>query len=247
MPVRAHLGELRRRVIIGVIGVALGAVAGWILYDRVLDLLMDPLAEAAAAHQGTVTLNFATVAASFDVKLQASVFLGFVVSCPWWLYQVWAFISPALSRKERWYAVGFLAAAVPLFLGGAFLAWWVLPTAVELLTQFTPSDAVNLLDAEAYLGFVLRLMGAFAIAFLVPVVMVALSFAGVVGAGTWARGWRWAVFISFLFAAIASPTPDVMTMFVLALPMCALYAAAVLIAHLHARRTARRAARLPQD
>jgi sec-independent protein translocase protein TatC len=242
MPVRAHLVELRRRVLLAGLGIVVAAVGGWLIYDNLLGTLMEPLRRAAAANDGTVTLNFSTVASSFDLKLQLSVFLGFLISCPWWMYHLWAFISPALSRKERWHTVGFLAVAVPLFAGGAYLAWWVLPNAVELLTAFTPADAVNLIDAQSYLGFVIRLMVAFALAFLLPVLMVALNLTGVVTAATWGHGWRWAVFVAFAFAAMASPSPDVLTMFALAIPICALYGLAVAIAFGHERRSSRRAA-----
>jgi sec-independent protein translocase protein TatC len=242
MPVRVHLVELRRRILLAGAGLLVGAVVGWLVYDWVLGALMEPLVRAARVNNGTITLNFSTVAASFDVKLQLSAFLGFLISCPWWMYQLWAFVAPALTRRERWRAVGFVAVSVPLFLGGAYLAWWVLPNAVQLLTEFTPAGAVNFIEAQTYLGFVVRVMGAFAVAFLVPVVMVALNLAGVVRAKTWAHGWRWAVFVSFLFAAIASPTPDVLTMFVLALPICGLYGIAVVLGFFHDRRFDRRRA-----
>jgi sec-independent protein translocase protein TatC len=242
MPVRVHLVELRRRILLAGAGLLVGAVVGWFVYDWVLGALMEPLERAARVNNGTITLNFSTVAASFDVKLQLSAFLGFLISCPWWMYQLWAFVAPALTRRERWRAAGFVGASVPLFLGGAYLAWWVLPNAVQLLTEFTPARAVNFIEAQTYLGFVVRVMGAFAVAFLVPVVMVALNLAGVVRAKTWAHGWRWAIFVSFLFAAIASPTPDVLTMFVLALPICALYGIAVGLGFLHDRRLDKRIA-----
>jgi sec-independent protein translocase protein TatC len=247
MPVRQHLVELRRRVALAGAGILVGAVGGWFAYDWVLSALMEPLARAAAVNQGTVTLNFATVAASFDIKIQVAALVGLLVSSPCWLWQLWGFVAPALSRREKWRAAGFVGAGVPLLLGGAWLAWWALPNAVELLTAFTPDGAVNLIDAEAYLGFVVRRVGAFALAFCLPVLMVALSLAGVVSARRWARGWRWAVFAAFAFAAIASPTPDVLTMFLLAVPICALYGVAVAIAALGARRAGRRAARLARQ
>ena len=125
-----------------------------------------------------ITLNFAGIATSFDMQVKVSFFLGVILSSPWWLYQFWAFVTPGLTRTERGYAIGFVAVAVPLFLAGAFMAWWVLPNAVRLLTEFTPTGATNIIDAQTYLGFVMRIMLAFGIAFLLPVIMVALNFAG---------------------------------------------------------------------
>ena len=241
MPLREHLVEARRRLLLSAVGLALGAVLGWYLYDPVLTALQEPVL--ALDREGLVALNFAGVATSFDLKVKVSLFLGVLVSSPWWLLQLWLFITPGLTRKERRYSLGFLAVAVPLFLTGAWLAWRILPQAVRLLTEFTPDGATNLIDAQLYLSFVMRVVLAFGIAFLLPVVMVALNFAGLVGARTWLAGWRWAVLIVFTFSAFATPTPDVVTMILLALPMCGLYFLAVGVCHLHDRRVeSRRAA-----
>ena len=123
-----------------------------------------------------------------------------------------------------------------------------MPNAVKLLTEFTPTGATNLIDAQTYLGFVMRLMLAFGIAFLLPVVMVALNFAGIGTAATWRKGWRWAVMIAFVFAAVMTPTPDAMTMLAVALPICGLYFVALGVCVLHDRRVDRRrvAAGLPR-
>lgn len=240
MSLGGHLVELRNRLFLSAAGVVVGAVAGWFVYDPLLGALMDPLAKAAAERSGTVTLNFSTVAASFDLKLKVSFFLGMFMSCPWWLYQLWAFVTPGLTSKERRGAIGFVAAAVPLFIGGAMLAWWVLPNAVSILTGFTPKGAFNIIDAQVYLTFVMRLLGAFGLGCVVPVFMVALNLAGAVLAATWLKGWRWAVVLAFAFSAVASPTPDVLTMLVLATPICVLYFGAVIVSHFHDRRVNRR-------
>ncbi|MCL3862800.1 twin-arginine translocase subunit TatC [Actinotalea sp. K2] len=230
MPLRAHLLELRRRVVLVALGLTAGAVVGWFLYDPVVAALQDPLLR--LEDRGLVALNYPGIATPFDMKIKVSLFLGVLMSSPWWLLQLWLFITPGLTRRERRYAIGFLGAAVPLFLGGAFLAWQVLPNAVRLLTAFTPEGAANLIDAQMYLGFVMRVILAFGIAFLLPVVMVALNFAGLVSARTWLAGWRWAVMLVFTFAAFATPTPDAITMILLATPMCGLYFAAVGVCHL---------------
>ena len=243
MPLRAHLPELRHRAFLAALGVTLAAVAGWFLYDPVINALQSPLVR--LADDGLIALNFSGVATSFDVKLKISLFLAVLISSPWWLLQLWLFITPGLTRKERRYALAFLGAAVPLFLTGAYLAWLVLPNAVALLTEFTPEGAANLIDAQLYLSFVMRVVLAFGIAFLLPVVMVGLNFAGLVRAGTWLKGWRWAVLLVFTFAAFATPTPDAITMILLALPMCGLYFAAVGLCHVHDRRKARRTAAAP--
>src|SRR5690625_5537287 len=92
------------------------------------------------------------------MKIKVSLFVGVILSALWWLFQMWAFIAPALTSRERWMTVGFIAAATPLFLAGGFLAWMVLPTAVNFLTDFTPDAGVNLIEDIAYLSFLIRLM-----------------------------------------------------------------------------------------
>ncbi|TQL04165.1 twin-arginine translocase subunit TatC [Cellulomonas sp. SLBN-39] len=239
MPLRDHLRELRRRLTFIALGLTVGAVVGWFVYDPVFALLQRPILDLAEAREQTVALNFQGVATSFDMRIKVSLFLGVILSSPWWIYQLWAFITPGLTRRERTYAVAFLGAAVPLFLGGAALAWWVLPNAVALLTEFTPDEATNLIDAQLYLSFVMRVILAFGVAFLLPVVMVALNLAGLVRARTWAVGWRWAVLTAFVFAAIATPTPDVVTMLSVAFPVCILYFLALGVCVLHDRRVDR--------
>jgi sec-independent protein translocase protein TatC len=248
MPLRAHLLELRHRLFLAALGLVVGAVVGWFVYEPMFELLQQPLQDVANERGTVVAINFAGVATSFDMKIKVSLFLGVFPSSPWWLYQLWAFVTPGLTRSERRYAVGFLAAAVPLFLAGAALAFWALPNAVRLLTEFTPDGATNLIDAQTYLSFVMRLLLAFGLAFLLPVLMVALNFAGVGRAEMWRRGWRWAIVIAFTFAAVMTPTPDALTMIVVAAPMCGLYFVALGVCELHDRRLNRRrvAAGLPR-
>lgn len=240
MPLREHLLELRRRLFFAAIGIVVGAVVGWFLYDWLFDILQQPLRDVSAERDTTAALNFAGVASSFDMKIKVSLYLGILVSSPWWLYQFWAFVTPGLTRRERHYAFGFVGAAVPLFVAGVALAFWALPNAVRLLTEFTPDDAFNLIDAQTYLSFVMRLTLAFGIAFLLPIVMVALNFAGLGRAATWRKGWRWAVVLSFVFAAVMTPTPDAITMIAVASPMCILYFAALGVCQLHDNRVDRR-------
>ena len=241
MPLRGHLVELRRRVVLSALGILVGAVVGWFFYDPVFAALQRPILQAAEARDAVVSINFAGLATAIDMQVKVSFFLGVLISSPWWLYQLWAFINPGLNRTERVRTYGFLGAAIPMFLAGAAFAALVLPNAVRVLTEFTPKGATNLIDAQTYLSFVMRFVLAFGVAFLLPVVMVSLTLAGVVRARTWARGWRWAVLLSFTFAAVMTPTPDILSMVLLALPICGLYFLALGIGLLHDRHVERRA------
>ena len=241
MPLRAHLLELRKRLGLAAIGLLVGAVVGWIVYPTVFAILQAPVVELNEARGQLIALNFSGVLSAFDMQLKVSLFVGVLASSPWWVYQLWAFVTPGLTRRERLGTVGFLGAAVPLFLTGAFLAWWLLPKAVGVLTGFTPADSTNLISAQEYLTFVMRMVLAFGAGFLLPVVMVALTRVGIVSGRTWLNGWRVAVLVAFAFGAVATPTGDAISMLVLAVPITALYFVAVGITILHDRRAARRA------
>src|SRR5215210_1912590 len=132
MALREHLLELRKRVVRSAIAILIGAVVGWFVYDPVFDALARPILQLQAARGlGKISLNFPNPAAAFNLKIQLSILTGLVIASPVWLYQFWAFITPGLTRRERRYSFAFVGAALPLFLGGALLAWWVLPKAMD--------------------------------------------------------------------------------------------------------------------
>jgi len=260
MALGEHLRELRRRLILAVSGILVGAVIGWLIYlpltigpfgsvgpfhiPGVFDTLQQPIEALRAERADIVTLNFDSIGAAFDMRIRVSMFVGVLITSPWWLYQVFAFITPGLTRKEKQYTYGFLAAAVPLFLAGALLAWSVLPKALEVLMgDLTPEGATNILTATIYLKFVMQFVIAFGIAFLLPLVMIALNFMGVVKAKAWLNAWRWAIIGIFTFCAFATPNPEPTAMLLMALPIVGLYFIAVYICFLHDRRVAKRRAR----
>lgn len=240
MPLIDHLRELRKRIILMALGLVVGAVAGWLLYDPLLEALQQPLIEAEELRGNEMTLNFAGPMAALDLKIKSSLFLAVFLTAPWWLYQLWAFVTPGLTSKERRYAYLFVAAALPLFLGGAFMAWLVFPHAIQILSGFLPAEATGFTNAQEYLSLVMRLLIAFGLAFLSPVVLTGLNLAGILPADAMAKGWRWAVLVAFTFAAIITPTPDPWTMILVALPICLLYFVALGFAYLHDKRQAKK-------
>jgi sec-independent protein translocase protein TatC len=238
MPLREHLDELRKRLFRAAVGVVLGGVAGWFLWkDYILPALIKPLYQFAADGGG---LNYDTVIQPIEIQIKGALWVGIIVSSPVWIYQLWAFITPGLTRKERAYATGFVAAGVPLFLGGVALAWSVLPTTMHFVAEFSSAGAKNLIGASNYLSFVMRLLLAFGIAFLLPVVLVALNFVGVVSGKAILKQWRIVVFLCFVFAAVFTPTPDALTMIIMALPLIFLFFVAIAISLVNDRRRAKR-------
>ncbi len=239
MPLRAHLAELRNRLVKAGLAIIVGAVAGWFVYDFLFEALQRPLELAAEATGTDIKLNFTDPTSPFNLQLKLSVYVGVVLASPVWLYQLWAFILPGLTKKERGYALGFSFFAVLLFLGGLGLAWMILPNALEFFAGFVPEGSVAFNTIDAYFSFVTRLMLSFGVAFVVPLILVGTNLMGMLSAHQMAKGWRVAVFLCFLFAAMASPTAEVSMMFLLALPMVFLYLVAVGVAWFVDRRRAK--------
>ncbi|UFU08277.1 twin-arginine translocase subunit TatC [Ruania halotolerans] len=244
MPLGEHLRELRKRLLLATAGLVVGTIGGWFLYEPIFQLLQEPVAQLAAEQDIDASLNFSTIASSFDVQLRVAAFLGVLASSPWWMYQLWAFLAPGLTTKERRSAVAFLVTGVPLFAGGVAMAWIALPNTFFLLTQFIPEGTQSSLfiDATVYLKFVVQFLLIFGFAFLLPMVLVALNLLGLVKGITWLKGWRWAVIIIFVLAALATPTADPVTFVLMSLPIVALYFLAVGVSMLNDRRRAKKAA-----
>jgi sec-independent protein translocase protein TatC len=251
MSLSGHLKELRNRLFWSALFIIGGSIAGWYLFDFVFNELQRPIVELASKPGSNVTINFPTVVSAFDVRLQVSIFLGILMSAPVWLYNLWAFITPGLKKREKRYTIGFVVASVPLFIGGTALAWSSLPTFVVVLVGFTPEGAANVINASDYILFTIRILLVFGLAFVLPVALVMLNFAGVITAQNIIKSWRMAVFISAVVGAIATPVAEPMAMFLLMVPLLILYFLAAGIAFLHDKRVARKLAALelanPQD
>ncbi len=240
MSLAGHLLELRKRLYISAIAIVVAAILGFIVAPAVIDALRAPITHVAESSDRRANLNFQGVTTGFDLRLQIAVTVALVIASPVWLYQIWAFFVPGLVRRERNFAIGFLASAIPLFLGGCFAGWVVMPHIVELMLGFvSPADLSNL-DAKYYYDFILKLLIATGVAFVLPVFLVLLNFAGVVTGKGILKGWRVAILCITLFTAIATPAADVISMFLLAIPMLVLYFAAAGIALLRDRRIEKR-------
>jgi len=237
MSLADHLRELRNRILISAAAILAGAVVGWILYPKVIERLIQPLKDVSAARgDSLVNINFGGMTDPFATQITVALFVGLLLASPVWLMQIWGFVVPGLTKKEKRVTRLFIVAAVPLFLAGCLTAFVMVPKAVSVLLGFTPVGTANLQDANLYLAFVLKFIVAFGCAFLLPVFLVAFNLVGVLPARTMLKGWRPAVMIIFVFAAVMTPTPDAYTMLFLASPMILLYFGSVGIAFLFDRK-----------
>ena len=236
-----HLLELRKRLYIAAAAILVGMVGGWFVADFLLDVLRGPIYTIAEAQNRVATLNYDGISSAFDLKLQIALTVGIVATSPIWLYQIWAFFMPGLTRREIKYTLGFFLSAIPLFLLGCWAGFTVFPHIVELMTSFAPSQDSAIITAKTYFDFVLKLVLGVGVAFVLPVFLVLLNFAGVISAKSILKSWRVAILLIVLFTAIATPAADILSMFLLAIPMVLLYFSAAGIAWLHDRRKAKRA------
>lgn len=240
MSLGAHLVELRNRLFKSAIAIVIACVAGWFVSEWVFEALKAPISEVASTQGKEAILNFPTIAGAFDLRLQIAITVGIVLASPVWLYQIWAFLVPGLTRKEMRYGLGFILTAIPLFFAGCAAGWFVFPHIVELLTSFTGSNAASFLDAKIYYEFVLKLVLVVGIAFVLPVFLVLLNFLGILPGMLILKSWRIAIMAIVLFTAIATPAADPISMFLLAIPIIFLFFLACGIAILHDRRAAKR-------
>jgi len=244
MSLGSHLRELRVRLSWSAGFLVAGTVAGWFLFDPVFRILQQPLIDVTEERGIQAVVNFGTVVSAFDLRIQVSIFLGVLMTAPIWLWNFWAFIAPGLKQREKRFAIGFVAAALPLFLAGTALAWTSLPGFVVVLIGFTPEGSTNVINASEYVLFAIRILLIFGLAFVMPVVLVLLNFAGLATGQGILKSWRFAVFLIAVVSALATPVAEPMTMFLMMAPLTALYFIAVGIAIANDKRRERKLEKL---
>jgi sec-independent protein translocase protein TatC len=216
----AHLEELRWRIFKSIVAIVLGGVVAFVLADQLRTILEAPFHSAAPDS----ALQAFEAGEEFGVLMRIALFGGVLLASPVILYQIWAFINPALTTRERNWAFPVVTALVVLFLGGVLFGYWTLPRGLSFLLNIFP-EVRNDLRIGSYYSFALRYLGAFGLAFLYPIFLFAAAAAGVVSAPQLARGRRWAVLIIVIAAALITPSGDAFTLIVLSVPLYVMYEA----------------------
>ncbi|WP_136054999.1 twin-arginine translocase subunit TatC [Microbacterium sp. K24] len=241
MSLGAHLVELRKRLMWAALALVVGMVIAFLIADPVIHLITEPIRVIIEKRGDNFSaLNFGTVTAAFDMRMRIAFSIGLFLSAPVWLWQIWAFIMPGLTRKEIRYTVSFVAAAVPLFFAGCYLGILVTPHVIELMWGFTPEGGTNFYQAQEYYDFIFKLMIVIGISFVLPVFLVALNVAGIMSGRAILKGWRVAILIATVFAALATPAADVISMLMLAGILIVLFFAAAGLSMLFDRRKRKR-------
>ncbi|MDT4994290.1 MAG: sec-independent protein translocase protein TatC [Actinoplanes sp.] len=245
MTLMEHVRELRNRLFFASIGLVVGLIVGFFISKWVFGVLREPYCAIPTSWtvlpDGTRRCNFITLGVTDQLmlRLKISLWIGLIVGSPVWLYQLWAFIAPGLHRHERKWAYIFVAVAAPLFVGGAFIAFTAIGHSLPWIMDSGIIGGTTQLEVTSYVGFVMNMILLFGAAFEFPLVLLMLNFTGVVAARRLMSWWRVVVFLSFAFAAIATPDPGPFGMTLLAACMSALYFIAVGVAFLNDRRRGR--------
>lgn len=258
MPLVEHLRELRNRLTKALLAVVLVTIVAAFFYKGIIEFFTDPVLKAvgcdysfndlAKQENGTcarIVLN--GLLTPFTLALKVSLMAGIVLASPIWLYQLWAFVAPGLHRHEKKYSLAFVGAGFPLFLAGGFFAYKTLPTMARVLLDFSPDDLDNQLPLDELLELITRMVVVFGLSFELPLLLVMLNFGGVITGKRMLGWWRGMIMGITLFAAVATPSTDPLTMLALAGPIWVLYFIATAISIANDRRKAQRAAEGPDD
>jgi sec-independent protein translocase protein TatC len=247
MPLMDHIRELRNRLVKICLALVAGTGIGLLpaVWNRVWHIVERPYCAAvihgkAGCHGLGHQLVVPGVLDPFMLRVEVAFFFGLILTSPIWLYQVWAFIAPGLYRREKRWAYLFVGTAAPLFALGAGIAYFAMSRGLGYLLGLTPPGVLSLPPVSSYLSYFIAMMLGFGIAFELPLVLLMLNVAGVLSHQFISRWRRLMIFAVFVFAGIASPNPDPVTMLLLAVPCLVLVEVAEVLIWANDRRRAAR-------
>lgn len=220
MSLVGHLNELRNRLIVAIIAIAIGFGVAYYFVDSILAVLVAPAGK----------LYYMRPTEAFFTSMKIAFVGGVILASPIWLYQIWAFVIPALSKGEKKMTMMILPAAIILFLVGiAFSYFLVLPAAIQFFIGFATDDLQPLLSIGQYIDFVISFILPFGVIFELPLILIALASLGIITSEQLAKKRKIFIFVAFIIGGGISPTPDMFSQTMIALPMVVLYEASVQI------------------
>ncbi len=240
-----HLTELRDRLTRAGLALVVGTVVGYVIFPAVLDLLLVPYCSTAQANvdaAGNCVLIAFRPLEPFSVRIKMSILVGLFVGGPVIFYQLWRFITPGLTSREKRYAMPFVVMSQVMFGAGLVFSYVVLPKGLEILLGFGGDRIDVTLTAQEYLSFFLTTSVAFGLVFEIPLVLVFLGMVGILSAPQ-LRRWRpYALVLNVALAAVVTPSTDAVTLLFMAGPMAVFYELSILIIWLLERNRRRRPA-----
>ena len=241
MPLMDHLRELRNRVVKVAIAIIAGAIVSWVFYDRIWDFMQRPYCRAVGYCKVNTlghSLFISNVMDGFYLHIKVSIIAGAVITSPIWLYQLWAFIAPGLYAREKRWTYAFLGSAVPLFGLGCFFAFLAMSRGLKFFLSMA-GGLTALFTADSYIGYWIAMIIGIGLCFEVPLFLVILNMARVITHERFRKWRRLIIFLVFVFAGIASPSPDPLTMLLLGGVVVVLVEAAELVIYVNDKRYAR--------
>jgi sec-independent protein translocase protein TatC len=241
MPLMDHLRELRNRVVKVAIAIIAGGIVSWVFYDRIWDFMQRPYCRAVGYCKVNTlghSLFISNVMDGFYLHIKVSIIAGAVITSPIWLYQLWAFVAPGLYAREKRWTYAFLGSAVPLFALGCYFAFLAMSRGLTFFLSMA-GGLTALFTADSYLGYWVAMIVGIGLCFEVPLFLVILNMARVITHERFRKWRRLIIFLVFVFAGIASPSPDPLTMLLLGGVVVVLVEAAELIIYLNDKRYAR--------
>jgi sec-independent protein translocase protein TatC len=236
-----HLRELRNRVVKVAIAIIAGAIVGWVFYDRIWAFMQRPYCQAVGYCKVNTlghSLFISNVMDGFYLHIKVSIIAGAVITSPIWLYQLWAFIAPGLYAREKRWTYAFLGSAVPLFALGCYFAFLAMSRGLKFFLSMT-GGLTALFTADSYIGYWVAMIVGIGLCFEVPLFLVILNMARVITHERFRKWRRLIIFLVFVFAGIASPSPDPLTMLLLGGVVVVLVEAAEVIIYINDKRYAR--------
>jgi sec-independent protein translocase protein TatC len=231
-PILEHLNELRWRLVKSAAALTVGAIIAFFFRDWLFDLLESPYRRAI---DNTDALAQFQVTEGFSVAMRLALFGGTLLASPVLLYQLWAFVNPALTDRERKWTVPIVMALAVLFSGGVVFGYLILPRGLEFLLGIQ-SGLDPIIGVSSYISLALRFLLVFGLAFEFPVFLFAASAAGLLSSQQLSKGRRWAVLTIVVVGAVVTPTGDPLTLLALSIPLYLLYEATILLVKLVLRK-----------
>jgi sec-independent protein translocase protein TatC len=228
MPLTAHLAELRSRLIWCVVALVAGFLICYNLEDKIVAALQSPVV--LVGQPVKVPLMIIAPAEAFTTSIKVGLIAGLFLVLPFILYQLWKFVAPGLLEHEKKYTVPFLIGSAVLFYGGGAIFYYVLPFVMHFLLSFAKGDIKAQLSMGYYVTFCVRSMIAFGLVFQLPMVVIFLTQLGLVSSRLLVKHFRYAVVLSFVVAAVLTPTTDPLSLVAMVLPMLLLYGLSILAA-----------------
>jgi sec-independent protein translocase protein TatC len=234
LPLTGHLQELRKRLILSFIAIGIGFILCFQFKEFIFNILASPLIKVMPAGG---SLIFISVAEAFFTYMKVAFIAGVILTSPFILYQIWAFVAPGLYQKEKKYVIPFVLGGSLFFAMGVLFAYFVaIPVGFKFLLGYATDFIKPMPSMKEYLSFSMKFLLAFGLVFEFPVVLVLLARIGIIDAKMLSRQRKYAILLVFILAAIVTPSPDLITQVLTAVPLIGLYELSILLCKIFGKK-----------